>query len=213
MDLGLETSAMVGSMQLLDKRLTVQLERRKSTAIIRIGMAAIPLACCWVALAQPAQERPSFEVASVKAMLADDPNSDFVPRRSGDRITMHSTPLGMIIAWAYHLTNAEYQLVAAPWEPRLWNDYDIQALAPGSPNDDDLPKMFQTLLEDRFQLRVHREKRELAAYDLVMAKGGPSRALLSPPWALGAAPAGRSSGMTANTWWARAHPWRRWSSC
>jgi uncharacterized protein (TIGR03435 family) len=63
--------------------------------------------------------------------------------------------------------------VAAPWEPRLWNDYDIQALAPGSPNDDDLPKMFQTLLEDRFQLRVHREKRELAAYDLVVAKGGP----------------------------------------
>jgi uncharacterized protein (TIGR03435 family) len=33
--------------------------------------------------------------------------------------------------------------------------------------------MFQTLLEDRFQLKVHREKRELAAYDLVVAKGGP----------------------------------------
>jgi uncharacterized protein (TIGR03435 family) len=33
--------------------------------------------------------------------------------------------------------------------------------------------MFQTLLEDRFQLKVHRQKRELAAYDLVVTKGGP----------------------------------------
>ena len=33
--------------------------------------------------------------------------------------------------------------------------------------------MFQSLLEDRFQLKIHRETRELAAYDLVVAKGGP----------------------------------------
>jgi uncharacterized protein (TIGR03435 family) len=135
-------------------------------------MSAVPVVCCWVALGQLAQERPSFEVASVKAMLVDEPNSDFVPRRSGDRITMHNAALGTIIAWAFRLTNAEYQLVAAPTEKHLWDDYDIQALAPGSPNDDDLRMMFQTLLEDRFQLRVHWEKRELEAYDLVVAKGG-----------------------------------------
>lgn len=86
---------------------------------------------------------------------------------------MHNAALGTIIAWAYLLTNAEYQLVPAPTVKHLWDDYDIQALASGSPNDDDLRMMFQTLLEDRFQLIVHREKRELAAYDLVVAKGGP----------------------------------------
>lgn len=43
--------------------------------------------------AQPASERPSFEVASVKAILVDDPDLDFVPRRSGNRITIHA-PLG-----------------------------------------------------------------------------------------------------------------------
>jgi uncharacterized protein (TIGR03435 family) len=143
------------------------------TAMIRTAVSAIPLVCCWVMLAQPARERPSFEVASVKAMLVDDPKSDFVPRRSGDRITMHNAQLRTIIVWAYHLTNAEYELVAAPTEKLLWDDYDIQALAPGSPTDDDLRMMFQALLEDRFQLKVHREKRELAAYDLVVAKGGP----------------------------------------
>jgi uncharacterized protein (TIGR03435 family) len=79
-----------------------------------------------------------------------------------------------VIAWAYHLTNAEYQLVAAaPTKKNLWDNYDVQAVAPASPSDDDLRMMFQTLLEDRFQLKVHREKRELAAYDLVVAKDGP----------------------------------------
>ena len=141
--------------------------------MIRTSLSAISLVCCWVMLAQPARERPSFEVASVRAMLIDDPNSDFVPRRSGNRISMHNAQLRRIIEWAYHLTNAEYELVMAPTEKLLWDDYDIQALAPSSPTDDDLRGMFQTLLEDRFRLKVHREKRELAAYDLVVAKGGP----------------------------------------
>jgi uncharacterized protein (TIGR03435 family) len=33
--------------------------------------------------------------------------------------------------------------------------------------------MFQTLLEDRFSLKVHRETRELAAYDLTVVRSGP----------------------------------------
>jgi uncharacterized protein (TIGR03435 family) len=148
-------------------------ERKLLLVCAWVLAAALPLVIEMNALAQQAQERPSFEVASVKAMLVDDPRSDSVPRQSGGRIAMHNAHLRTIIAWAYHLTNADYQLVAAPTEKLLWDDYDIQALAPGSPNDDDLRLMFQTLLEDRFQLRVHREKRELAAYDLVVAKGGP----------------------------------------
>jgi uncharacterized protein (TIGR03435 family) len=137
------------------------------------AMSAICVVGGWLAFAQPAKERPSFEVASVKAMLVDDPRSDFVPRRSGDRVTMHNASLWTMIAWAYHLTNADYQLVAGPGEKLLIDDYDIQAIAPGSPGDDELRMMFQTLLEDRFQLKVHRETRELTAYDLVVAKGGP----------------------------------------
>lgn len=139
-------------------------------------MSAFPVVCSLVVCAQPARERPSFEVASVKAMLVDDPQSDFVPRRSGDRVVMHNAHLRSIIAWAYNLANPEYQLVAGPTEKLLWGDYDIQALTSGSPHDDDLRMMFQTLLEDRFQLKVHREKRELAAYDLLVTKSGPKLA-------------------------------------
>jgi uncharacterized protein (TIGR03435 family) len=76
------------------------------------------------------------------------------------------------VSWAYHLTNSNYQLIAGQWEKFLWDDYDIEARAPGSPGDDDLRQMFQTMLEARFRLSAHRETRELAAYDLVVAKGG-----------------------------------------
>jgi uncharacterized protein (TIGR03435 family) len=36
-----------------------------------------------------------------------------------------------------------------------------------------LGPMLQALLEDRFQLRIHRENKEMPAYSLVVAKGGP----------------------------------------
>jgi uncharacterized protein (TIGR03435 family) len=52
------------------------------------------------------------------------------------------------------------------------NWYDIEAKVEGSPTDDELRLMFQRPLEDRFKLRVHRETREMAVYDLVAAKGG-----------------------------------------
>lgn len=127
---------------------------------------------CSFLSAQPAGNRPSFEVASVRENRIDDPLTDYVPRRSGDRITMHNSQLASILAWAYRLTNIDYQLVGSRWEKNLYDSYDIEARAPGSPGDDDLRRMFQTLLENRFHLTVHRETRELSAYDLVVARGG-----------------------------------------
>ncbi len=139
------------------------------------------LAIAAMAAGQPAQKRLSFEVASVKENLIQDPGdprytglADYVPRRSGNRVTMGNSQLGVIVAWAYHLTDSNYQLVAGPWAKSLWEEsYDIEARSPGSASEDELRQMFQTLLKERFTLKVHRETRELAAYDLVVAKSGP----------------------------------------
>ncbi len=53
--------------------------------------------------------------------------------------------------------------------------YDILAEPhqEGHPNLQQWKSMMQKLLADRFQLVFHREKQELAAYLLVVAKGGP----------------------------------------
>jgi uncharacterized protein (TIGR03435 family) len=57
-----------------------------------------------------------------------------------------------------------------------WMDseqYTIRAnLAPGAPKDD-LPKMLQHLLEERFHLAAHYSKKEFSVYELLVAKNGP----------------------------------------
>ena len=86
---------------------------------------------------------------------------------------MHNSQLVSIVAWAYGLTNSNYQLVAGRWQKELWeHSYDIEARAPGAVGEEDLRRMFQGLLRERFRLKVHRETRELAAYDLVVAGSG-----------------------------------------
>jgi uncharacterized protein (TIGR03435 family) len=43
----------------------------------------------------------------------------------------------------------------------------------GSPIDDEIRLMFQTLLEERFKLKVHRETKEVPVYTLTQTRKGP----------------------------------------
>ncbi|MEP6963410.1 MAG: TIGR03435 family protein, partial [Acidobacteriota bacterium] len=59
-----------------------------------------------------------------------------------------------------------------------WTDsdrYDITALTPGQvqPNLDEQMSMLRSLVIDRFQLRFHRELKELPVYAIQLAAGGP----------------------------------------
>ena len=53
--------------------------------------------------------------------------------------------------------------------------YDLAAKAEGEGpiTKDQLQQMLQSLLADRFQLKIHRETKEAPVYDLVVAKNGP----------------------------------------
>jgi len=52
--------------------------------------------------------------------------------------------------------------------------YQINATAPGAPSEGLMRgPMLQTLLEDRFHLKIHRESREVPVYAVTVAKGGP----------------------------------------
>jgi uncharacterized protein (TIGR03435 family) len=53
--------------------------------------------------------------------------------------------------------------------------YDVVARAPGesAPCRDEIRKMLQTLLADRFKLAIHRETKEMPVYALVVEKNGP----------------------------------------
>jgi bla regulator protein blaR1 len=68
----------------------------------------------------------------------------------------------------------------------------IQATLPGGTTSAQFLLMIQSLLEERFHLRAHRETKELPAYELAVGKDGPR----FHPIAAGEAPR-RAAGMTA----------------
>ena len=53
--------------------------------------------------------------------------------------------------------------------------YDLVAKpdAPGAPSDKQWKGMLQKLMADRFQLKFHRQNKEMSAYVLTVAKNGP----------------------------------------
>ncbi len=135
--------------------------------VTEIVVLAIAVQCGVSAQAAPG--RPAFDVVSIKVnnlSMASDP----VPRRSGDRIMMHNSPLAMMVIYAYGVSNPVYQYDDK--RDSLGDTcFDIDAISPAPASENDLRLMFQGILEDRFKLRVHWETRAFSGYDLVIAKG------------------------------------------
>ncbi|HEY5056535.1 MAG TPA: TIGR03435 family protein [Acidobacteriaceae bacterium] len=99
--------------------------------------------------------------------------------KTPDGIDMSCVPLVSLIQQAYGITEAN-RIVGAPEWARDSGRYDIHAkvagadaAAFGSLGQEDTKRMLQLLLSDRFQMKVHMEKRDMPVYDLVVAKGGP----------------------------------------
>jgi uncharacterized protein (TIGR03435 family) len=67
----------------------------------------------------------------------------------------------------------DYQLFGPSWLQDLQGSrFDIHAKAAEGTTKEQIPLMLQNLLVERFGMKLHREKRELPAYELVVAKGG-----------------------------------------
>jgi len=130
-------------------------------------LAAIaPLLIALAPAATPAQQ-PAFEVASVR------------PSREGNRreqiqvgpgtVTMRNVTLKGAVRWAYHVFN--FQVSGPDWIG--YERYDIVARSAGPAPEDQLRRMAQALLSDRFRLTLHRTSREMTAYILTVGKNGP----------------------------------------
>jgi bla regulator protein blaR1 len=123
---------------------------------------------------------PSFEVASIKPDHSGAPNRFF---RFADpsRLTITNMPVKDLIEFAYHVQ--PFQISGGPgWINS--QGYDIQAKVddsvvaqlqklPREQRMDQFRLMLQSLLADRFKLKLSRETKQLPIYDLVVAKGGP----------------------------------------
>jgi uncharacterized protein (TIGR03435 family) len=87
----------------------------------------------------------------------------------GERFTMTNMPLGALLLVAYDVTVR--QLSGAP--DAISEKYDIAAKAEHSVSRDEMLRMIQALLAERFRLVLQRESREVPVYALTVAPGGP----------------------------------------
>jgi uncharacterized protein (TIGR03435 family) len=130
-----------------------------------IAAAAILLGVTAFALFGQSPAQPKFEVASIK------PSTEQrfrMVRPLPGRLTADA-PVRLLLQNAYSVQ--AFQIVGGPdWIES--EHYAIEAKAAGNASRADIFLMLQSLLEDRFQLKIHRATKELPVYALVAAKNG-----------------------------------------
>ena len=130
-------------------------------------------------LAFMAQERPTFEVASIKEHPFA-PGLMGVDFRPDGRVVATQAPLQWLIMAAYAILPAQLEFAPNVADAALKTNYDIEAkpgnaIPPGRLSREskrNIELMLQNLLADRFKLKLHPETRNLASYALVVAEDG-----------------------------------------
>jgi uncharacterized protein (TIGR03435 family) len=140
--------------------------------LLKIGLGSLLATGAAFAQAVPP---PAFEVVSIKSSAPIDiaalraGKAHIGTRIDAVRVDIGTASLYRLICAAYRLK--PYQLTAPEW---LKNSmFDIQAKIPEGGKVDQVPEMLQTLLAERFGLKIHHESKEQPVYALVVAKGGP----------------------------------------
>jgi uncharacterized protein (TIGR03435 family) len=122
-----------------------------------------------VLLAQTPPARPEFEVASVKPTATTPMGTDVHVGVQIDGAQVHCTSLSLkdYIRIAYQVK--DYQITGPDWMAS--ERFDIHATLPQGGRGQFL-QMLQNLLEDRFQVKMHRATKEFPVYAVVAAKSG-----------------------------------------
>jgi uncharacterized protein (TIGR03435 family) len=108
---------------------------------------------------------PVFEVASIKASSSVGSQDKTTP---GTLLESGET-LRQLVTVAFDVK--DFQVTGGP----AWIDadrYDVVAKASGPANDQQLFRMLQSLLEERFHLRMHRESKPFPGHALVVGRSG-----------------------------------------
>src|SRR5580698_8181061 len=109
-------------------------------------------------------QTPEFDAASIKPSKAGGGRGSM--NSDSGRITYTNVSLRDCLMNAYDAK--DYQISGPDWIRT--ERYDIVATASGASTDDAMKLMFQKLLTERFQMTIHREKRDLPVYALVAGK-------------------------------------------
>jgi uncharacterized protein (TIGR03435 family) len=152
---------------------------------VRLAAAAgcAILGCANLPAQTPAAAKPEFEVASVKPTASD--IGRFPPAvremfRFGVKpgaIPMEDRGRIHLVGWALlDLIAAAYSVRASEVSGPGWisdQAFDVEAKVPEGTPKEQLHAMLQSLLEERFGLKVHRDTQTKQGFALVIGKDGP----------------------------------------
>jgi uncharacterized protein (TIGR03435 family) len=122
----------------------------------------------------------SFDVVSIKLNKSDRPTQTLVPMNptaiyspTGGLFSATNFRLQTYLAWAYGLSGYEALRMFNQYPQwALDEHFDIEARAQGNPTKAQMQMMMQSLLADRFKLKVHYETKEGPIYVLVLSNTG-----------------------------------------
>jgi len=119
--------------------------------------------------AQTAPTRPEFEVASIKPSIAAPAGGQVHVGVQIDGAQVHCTYLSLkdYLRIAYQVK--DFQVTGPDWMAS--ERFDIHAKLPTGGRGQ-FRDMLQTLLESRFQIKMHRASKEFPVYAVVVGKGG-----------------------------------------
>jgi uncharacterized protein (TIGR03435 family) len=121
-------------------------------------------------------QSPEFEVASVKEHHEQSAVS-FGPILENGTLRAVNVSLKSLLLSAYGVTRT--RVIGPDWLDH--QSYDIAAKSPEGVPDTEMGPMLQALLQDRFDLKVHSEMREMPVYYLGVVKGGPRISVYPAP--------------------------------
>ena len=116
----------------------------------------------------PDQKPPAFEVASIKLHTTSGINERSGIDENPSAIRVENLPLKALIEAAYGVR--DYQFSGPSWLDSA--RYDIVAKPPAGFTHVQFQPLLQALLVERFNLRTHRETKEMIVYELLVAKSG-----------------------------------------
>jgi len=132
---------------------------------MRIAIAGVALLISSAALGQ----EPAFEVASVKVNKTGGGMMPFANIQANPgSLTMRGASFKAVVAWAYDVR--EFQVTGPDWIESA--RFDILAKAAGAAPAERMRLMLRTLLVERFDLAVHKERKEQAVWVLTVGKNG-----------------------------------------
>jgi uncharacterized protein (TIGR03435 family) len=115
----------------------------------------------------------SFDVVSVKVHEGPSRGRPGV-FTSGTRLEANARTVVALILFAYNVRSDQ---VAPSRALGPFGDtfYDLDARTPGeiAPSMEDFRQMMQSMLAERFRMKMHRETREMPVYEMVVTRNGP----------------------------------------